>query len=39
MESLEDEIEESELKDVWGVYDQYGKIITDGGAVDQLGGL
>ena len=34
-----DEIEESELKDVWGVYDQYGKIVTDGGAVDQLGGL
>ena len=34
-----DEIEESELKDVWGVYDQYGKIVTDGGAVSQLGGL
>ncbi len=34
-----DEIEESELKDAWGVYDQYGKIVTDGGAVSQLGGL
>ena len=22
----------SELKDVWGVYDQYGQIVTDGGA-------
>ena len=34
-----DEIEESELKDAWGVYDQYGKIVTEGGAVSQLGGL
>ena len=34
-----DEVTEEELNDVWGVYDQYGKIVTSGNAEVRLGGL
>lgn len=34
-----DEIQENELDDIWGVYAEYGKIVTSGSAEVDLGGL